>query len=110
MYELSHMFKYVYIYAYMYMYVYMYIYIYIYMHICTCMYIYIYIYMYKHVYFILQAFASALFSSVHCTQGPPGTGMCSLLMLYWLSLCVLRNTCRQDRLHDTLLSYCNYSS
>jgi hypothetical protein len=27
---------------------------------------------------------------------------CPLLMPYWLSLCVLRRTCRQNRLYETL--------
>jgi hypothetical protein len=28
--------------------------------------------------------------------------LCSLLMTYWLGLCVLRRTCRQNRLYETL--------
>jgi hypothetical protein len=28
--------------------------------------------------------------------------LCSLLMPYWLSLCVLRRTCRENRLYETL--------
>jgi Cdc6-like AAA superfamily ATPase len=59
--------------------------------------------------------------------GPPGTGktllaraiageakviyqsfdfLCSLLMPYWTSLCVLRKTCRQDSLYE-ILFHCN---
>jgi hypothetical protein len=33
---------------------------------------------------------------------PPIVGMCSLLMPYWLGLCVLRRTRRQNRLYETL--------
>jgi hypothetical protein len=89
-------------------------YIFIYNYIYTCTFIYNYIYTYKqgdvnvadlteipvdryvHVYIYVNCL------QIYICIRQCFEFLCSLLMPNWLGLCVLRRTCRQNRLYETL--------
>jgi hypothetical protein len=68
-----------------------------YAQIYPCKYLYkcIYIYVSIYIYIYYRLKGGCYYLGIYIS-------LCSLLMPYWLSLCVLLRTCRQNRLYETL--------
>jgi hypothetical protein len=114
-----------------YMHIYIYIYLYIYIYIYINIYLYTYMYINQNLLFplrLINCYRSMLVDGFHSVNQSLVRSffmgemfwlsivglfcciyfhfLCSLLMPYWLGLCVLRRTCRQSSLYETLF-HCN---